>query len=125
MQERKFEYNLSEIVLENPSQEEVGKVINNINKKGFENTAVLFSNSITSSKGGLIGWMSSKSISPTYLNQIDKLQEGEVSKPIQNNTSIVIIKLNEKRTTNKNNLDLDKVKKSVINKKKEEMLNIY
>ena len=69
--------------------------------------------------------MSSKSISQTYLNEIDKLQEGEVSKPIQNNTSIVIIKLNEKRTTNKNNLDLDKVKKSVINKKKEEMLNIF
>ncbi len=119
------EYNLSEIVLENPSQEEIDKVLNNINQKGFENTAVLFSKSITSVKGGLIGWMSSKSISPSYLNEINKLQEGEFSKPIQRNKNIIIIKLNKKKTTDKQNLDLEKIKKSIINKKKQEMLNIF
>ena len=119
------EYNLSEIVIENLSEDEIKKVIKSINEKGFEKTAVLFSNAITSSKGGLIGWVAATSISQSYLTEIDILNNGEVSNPIKNNTNIVFIKLNDKRTRNKNDLNLDKVKQNVINKKKEEMLNIF
>ena len=107
------------------SEDEIEKVIKSINEKGFEKTAVLFSNAITSSKGGLIGWVPATSISKSYLSEIDILNNGEVSNPIKNNTNIVFIKLNDKRTRNKNDLNLDKVKQNVINKKKEEMLNIF
>lgn len=119
------EYNLSEIIIENSEQNETEKVISSIKEKGFEKTAILFSNSITSSKGGLIGWIAVNSISQSYLSEIDKLNKGSVSDPIINNNNIVFIKLNDKRVTNKNDLNLEKVKQNVINKKKEEMLNIF
>ncbi len=119
------EYNLSEIVIENYNQEKIETIQLSIKNKGFEKTASLFSSSVTSSKGGLIGWISSKSISKSYRNEINKLNIGEISNPILNNNILVIIKLNNKRTLNKSNLDLERMKVSVINKKKEEMLRTF
>ena len=119
------EYNLSEIVIENVNQDEINEVMSSINQKGFEQTATLYSSSITSSKGGLIGWISKKSISDSYLREISKLEVGGISQPIKNNTSVIFIKLNEKRISNKNNLNLEMIEKNVINNKKEEMLNIF
>ena len=49
----------------------------------------------------------------------------EISEPINNNNNIVFLKLNDKRILNKNNIDLDRIKKNIINKKKQEKLNIF
>ena len=49
----------------------------------------------------------------------------QVSNPIQINKNIVIIKLNDKRTFIKNNLNLVKIKNNIITKKKEEKLSIF
>ena len=49
----------------------------------------------------------------------------QVSNPIQINKNIVIIKLNDKRTFKKNNLNLVKIKNNIIKKRKEEKLSIF
>jgi len=67
----------------------------------------------------------SKSISPIYLKEIIKLEKEKVSKPIKLNNNIILIKLNDIRTMNKNNLDVSKIEINVINKKKEEKLKIF
>ena len=59
------------------------------------------------------------------LNEIQKLNKNQISKPIKINNNIVIIKLNDKRTLNQNKLNLAKIEKNIINKKKEEKLNIF
>ena len=124
-QENKIEeFNLSEIVLENWDQIKLNEVRKSIQENGFVKTATLYSDSISSTKGGSIGWVVSKSISSNYLEAILKLKKTQVSEPIKINNNIVIIKLNDKRILNQNNLDLVEMKK-IIRQKKEEKLNIF
>ena len=125
-QENKIEeFNLSEIVLENWDQIKLNEVKKSIQENGFVKTATLYSESISSSKGGSIGWVVSKSISKNYLKIISKLKKTQISEPIKINNNIVIIKLNDKRILNQNNLDLVEIEKKIIRQKKEEKLNIF
>ncbi len=119
------EFNLSEIVVEEWSEEKLNKILRSIDSIGFEKTASLYSSAISSSQGGNIGWLPSSSISPIYLKEIIKLEKEKVSKPIKLNNNIILIKLNDIRTMNKNNLDVSKIEINVINKKKEEKLKIF
>jgi len=119
------EYNLSEIVLENWDQIKLNEVKKSIQENGFVKTATLYSDSISSTKGGSIGWVVSKSISSNYLEEILKLKKTQISKPIKVNNNIVIIKLNDKRILNQNNLNLVEIEKKIIRQKKEEKLNIF
>ena len=57
-------------------------------------------------KGGSIGWIASKSISSIYLSEINKLKNNQISKPIKTNKNIAIIKLNNKRIINRENINL-------------------
>ncbi len=119
------EFNLSEIVLENWDENKLKKVKKSIKEIGFEKTATLYSNSVSSAKGGSIGWVASKSISKNYLEEIIKLNKTDISDPIKMNNNIVFIKLNDKRILNQNNLNLAKIEKNIINQKKEEKLSIF
>ena len=120
-----IEYNLSEIVLENSDQKKVNLILQNINDNGFENTASIYSNSVSSTNKGLIGWIASSSISKDYLQEITKLEIGQISEPIQQQNNLVLIKLNNKRILKEKNLDVERIEKNIINKKKEEKLNIF
>ena len=125
-QENKIEeFNLSEIVLENWDQVKLNEIKKSIQENGFAKTATLYSDSISSTKGGSIGWVVSKSISKNYLEIISKLKKTQISEPIKINNNIVIIKLNDKRILNQNNLDLVEIEKKIIRQKKEEKLNIF
>ena len=119
------EYNLSEIVLENWDQTKLNLVKKSIEENGFIKTANLYSDSVSSVKGGSIGWVVSKSISNAYLKEILKLNKTQISEPIKVNNNIVFIRLNDKRILNQNNLDLVKIERKIINQKKEEKLNIF
>ena len=119
------EFNLSEIVLENWDQIKLNEVKKSIKENGFVKTATLYSDSISSTKGGSIGWVVSKSISSKYLNEILKLKKTQISEPIKVNNNIVIIKLNDKRILNQNNLNLVEIENKIIRQKKEEKLNIF
>tara|TARA_B100000963_G_scaffold334785_1_gene328292 strand:+ start:300 stop:1232 length:933 start_codon:yes stop_codon:yes gene_type:complete len=119
------EYNLSEIVLENWDQTKLSLVKQSIEENGFIKTANLYSDSVSSVKGGSIGWVVSKSISNAYLKEILKLNKTQISEPIKVNNNIVFIRLNDKRILNQNNLDLVKIERKIINQKKEEKLNIF
>ena len=100
-QEKKYEYNLSEIVFTeniNENLEQLTTKINkNINDIGFENTANIYSISSTSKNGGLIGWVNELQISSRINNGINKLMIGEVSEPIEISGGYLIIKINDKK----------------------------
>ena len=99
--QKKYEYNLSEIVFEEEIDlnlenkiKEIKKSIKNI---GFENTANIFSISNTAKNGGLIGWINELQISKNIVENIEKIKEQEISKPIKIGNSYIIIKINKKK----------------------------
>ena len=120
-----IEFNFFEIILEYYDQEKIDLILKNIEQSGFENTATMYSNSVSSTNKGRIGWIASSSISDKYLEEIKKLKIGEVSKPIKQQSNLAFIKLNNKRILNAQDLDLKKIEKNIINKKKEEKLNTF
>ena len=116
------EYNLAEIeiLLENKSDnkkkiKEIGEQINLI---GFENTAVKYSSSSTALEGGNLGWLSSRSLSDEILKIVKEMSEGDVSIPIIRTNTAMYIKLLGKRSLEKENINLEKLKQQIVNNKK-------
>ena len=124
-----IEYKISEIeiILENNELDE--KRLLNINKQiekeGFDDTAIKLSISPSASNKGNLGWINAKSLSNRIYTIINNLEVGEISKPIRNQNSALILKLVEKRFSKAENLDTSKLRKSMINQKKNELFNLY
>ncbi len=123
------EYNLSEIELLTSNSEEnkenIQNVLNLLEQEEFEDVANNFSVSTTSKDGGNLGWINSKSLSKDIRKEIEKLNVGDISKPIIKNNTILILKLIDKRlvkTSDKNKSDL---RKKLINQKRSQLFNLY
>ena len=114
------EYNLSEIVLENYDENKLNIILESIKANGFEKTAKIYSNSISSTQGGSIDGFLHSQFLDSYLKEILKLSKMQTSEPIKINNNIVIIKLNDKRTLNQKNMNIAKIEKDIIQRKKEE-----
>ncbi len=123
-------YNLSEIeIIFETSKEEndlKNKIDDDIKKIGFKKTAIKYSTSATALNGGLIGWIDSNLLSSIYFSVVKNLQIGQVSRPIKKGNTITFLKLNDKKEFKKSqNIDLEKLKISIENNKKNELLNLY
>ena len=98
-------YNISEILFQLNSNENLDNKINiikkSINEVGFENTANIYSISPSSKFGGKIGWIEKNQLSDILNKEISKIEKNELSNPIQTNNGYLIIKLNDKRVVNK------------------------
>lgn len=124
------EYNLSEIeIIFETSKEEIdlkNKIDDDIKKIGFKKTAIKYSTSSTALNGGLIGWINSNLLSSIYSNVVKDLQIGQVSQPIKKGNTITFLKLNDRKEFEKpQNIDLEQLKVSIENNKKNELLNLY
>lgn len=124
------EYNLSEIeIFLNDLDNEKKKLkilnIQNIllNEK-FETAAKKFSNSMTASEGGKLGWINEEALSKDILNSIKNLEKGEISKPIEKQESVLFIKVNGIKQK-KINIDETDLRKKIINRKKNQLFNLY
>ena len=116
-----------EISLKNNSDDKntILEVKNQIEKIGFEKTAIKYSMSTTSLDGGKIGWISSKSLSKQILTILDKMKIGDISEPLIQTNTATIIKLLDKKTINLNETDMDELRKKIVNNKKNELLSLY
>ena len=103
--ENQTEYLLSEIVFElkeNQTINEKFNIIKNaIQENGFENTALIYSISRTSTSGGNIGWVSENSINKKILKEITKININDLTKPLVIPGGYLILKLKEKKITKK------------------------
>ena len=122
------ELNLSEIVVpqeENISNEIIiSKITNEIKKNGFDNTALKFSISSSSTEKGNLGWIDSRALSSKIIDKIKNLEVNQISKPIIDTNSILFLKLNDQRIIKKN-LDVEKLRNNIIKQKQNEMFNLY
>ena len=126
--DKKFEYNLSEIIftesiIEN-QESKIKKINQSINQIGFENTANIFSLSGTASNGGLIGWINELQISEIINNNIKNLKINEISKPIKIESGFLLIKLNNKREI-KEEINLEEQLEKLIMQEKNRQLNNF
>ena len=88
---------LSEIVFNVDDKKNIEKKYNDIkveiNKNGFANAALLFSISETAKDSGNLGWIKETFLSPKNKQEIQKIGDNNLSKPIQVPGGFLILKL--------------------------------
>ena len=127
--EKIIEFKLAEIEVSYDNKTK-SKIINEIKDSikniGFSKTVLKYSISTSALNEGEIGWVNSKAISSNLVNEIKNLKIGEVSREILGSETLVFYKMLDKKINkDSNQIDIDQIKKNIIAKKKNELLNLY
>jgi peptidyl-prolyl cis-trans isomerase SurA len=121
-------YLLSEIFFSGENKEKINEKYNLIKKSiseiGFKNTANMYSLTASAKIGGSIGWIGENQLTKKIVNEINKLQLGEFTKPINIPEGVIILKLDEKEDK-KISLDFDSEVKKLIEYEKNRQLNQF
>ena len=92
-------YSLSEILFDKENNSNFEKKLENINQSineiGFKNTANIYSISDSSKFGGKIGWIEEQKLSTKILEQLNALEVGQYTDPMQVGSSFLILKIEE------------------------------
>ena len=122
------EYQLSEIIFEITSKEEIKKKYNEIVKSikeiGFKNSAAIFSISDSAKIGGDIGWINENSLNKKIKKNINSLQIGEITRPIILPNGLLILKLINTKNI-KTTIDIENELKKAISYERTRQLNQY
>ena len=122
------EYQLSEIIFEVTTKEEIqnkyNEVVKSINEIGFENSAASYSFSESAKIGGDIGWINENSLNNNIKENINNLQIGEITKPIILSNGILILKLINTKNS-ETTIDIQSELKKAINYERNRQLNQY
>ena len=125
---KKKEFLLSEILFNiNESEklnDKIGLLKKEINEKGFSQTALTYSISDTSNKGGKLGWVSETIMSQKIKNEVKKIKVGDYTNPIVIPGGFLIIKIEDIREKD-NSSDLDDEIEKIIKNKTNEQLNQF
>ena len=129
---KKKEFLLSEILFNiNESEKLNDKIVllkKEINEKGFSQTALSYSISDTSSKGGKLGWVSETIMSPKIKNKVKKIKVGNYTNPIVIPGGFLIIKIEDVRELDNSsdlNNEIEKIIKDKTNDQLNQFSNIY
>ena len=124
-----IQFRLSEIeILLNDDladREKISNIQKQIDKYGFESTAIKFSISSTASNKGDLGWMNAESLNKNIYELIKKINIGEVTEPLITKNSALFLKLKDKKISKVENINIDELRKNLIDQKKNEMFNLY
>ena len=126
--DKQNEYYLSEIVFNLEKNENLNQKFELIKKAiiddGFNNSALIYSVSETSTTGGELGWVKESSINSEILMKINNLEINEHTNPITIPGGFLILKKNDIRETKKE-IDLEKELEQIIKIKTNEQLNQF
>ena len=121
-------YLLSEIFFSGENKKKINEKYNLIKKSiseiGFKNTANIYSLTESAKIGGSIGWVGENQLAKKVVNEINELQIGEFTKPINIPGGVVILKL-DKKEDKKISLDFDSEFKKLIEYEKNRQLNQF
>ena len=125
---KKKEFLLSEILFNiNESEKLNDKIVllkKEIKEKGFSQTALTYSVSDTSNKGGKLGWVNETILSQKIKNEVKKIKVGDHTKPIVIPGGFLIIKIEDIRELD-NSSDLNDEIEKIIKEKTNEQLNQF
>ena len=115
--ENQTEYLLSEIVFDLKEKQTVNEkfsiIESAIEKNGFENSALTYSISETSTVGGDIGWINENSIDTKILDKIAKLKINNHTEPLVIPGGYLILRLKDKRISKRKVKLEDELKKII------------
>ncbi len=98
---KKYEYNLSEILFELENNDTLEKkyqeILLYVNNSNFKNAAAKFSISNSSIKGGEIGWIKETLLSENLIKILGTMKKNDVSKYIKYPNGYLILKINDKK----------------------------
>ena len=90
-------YFLSEILFDKENNTSFKKKLENIdqsiNEIGFNNTANIYSISDSSKFGGKIGWIEEKKLSKKIIQELQSIETGQYTTPLQMGASFLILKI--------------------------------
>ena len=122
------EFKLSEIIFEIKNKDELEKkykeIVKNIVEIGFENSASIYSFSKSSKSGGDIGWISENSLNNKISEKIKYLKIGEISKPIILPNGVLLLKINDIKTSVLK-IDIDAELEKALRYEQNRQLNQY
>lgn len=99
--DKKYEYNLSEILFEVESNDnytnKYKSILEYIRSNNFKAAAAKYSISNSSNRGGLIGWVKETLLSNEINSVLSKMSLDEISKPIRYPNGYLILKINKKK----------------------------
>ena len=122
------EYELSEIeVLFNQKDlnKNLEEIYETIKNSDFKTAVNKYSISPSSENDGKMGKLNEKSLSKVYLNELKKLNIGEITNPIRSGESVVILKIDNIKKIGNEEIDLEKIKKEIVLRKRDEKLNLF
>ena len=122
------EVNISEIEIMVNQQSDKTSIIeiqNDIKEIGFENAALKYSISPSASQKGNLGWLNVETLSNQIYDVIYKMQPGEISEPIKKQNSILFLRINDRRASETNKLNVSELRKNLLNQRKNELFNLY
>lgn len=126
--DKKYEYNLSEILFEVEKSEtfenKYNQIIEYINLNDFNAAASKFSISSSSNKGGDIGWIKETLLSDRLVKVLKEAKKNKVIKPIKYPNGYLIIKINEIREI-KQSLNIDNELKESVSFERNKQLNQF
>ena len=126
--EESIEFKLAEIEVtldENDKVKLISEIKNSIEKNGFTSAVSEYSISTSALNGGIIGWVNANSLNNVIKDKIEFLDKGMVSQEIIIADSLFFKMLDKKTTEISKNIELDKLRKSLKDKKKNDLLNLY
>ena len=122
-------YNISEIVFLEKNVEDFKKkydeIIISIEKFGFEKTAAIHSISDTANENGRIGWVNQNQLSKKILNELQELQIGSFTRPINTVGGALLLYLNDKKEVLVENIDKELELSNIITAEKNRQLNEF
>ena len=123
------EYRLSEVEVATENNKNINDKIleiqDLIRKQGFENVAFNFSTSTSSQNKGDLGWINAKSLSKEIIKIVEKMDIGDISQPIKKQSSLLFLKLTDKKISKSEDINITKLQKNLIDQKKNELFNLY
>lgn len=125
---KKYEYNLSELLFEIEKLENFNdkkkKILKSINVNGFKNTVAKYSIADSASKGGQIGWVKETLLSDKLIKILNKMEEDSISNAIKYPNGYLILKVNNKREI-KQKINMETELKEFIRFQKNKQLNQF
>ena len=122
-------YNLSEIeasyATEKEKKEKIEKILKSIKKVGFKKTVSILSESVSAANDGQLGFLNEESLSEEIYEKLKNLSVGNISDPIIQSNKITFLKINEIKIIDNERFDIEQAKKNLINKRKNNLYNLY
>ena len=100
------------------------KIIQSIKKIGFQETAIIYSETDSAKNGGYLGWVNESILSEKINNEIKKTKINETMKTTKVVNGFLILKLNDKKKQKKQ-FNKKKKFKQLVEKEKNDLLNQY